>query len=144
MPSSQMTNAVFSLCCHCLSPSPIISLSVSLSLWYALFPVMFNLSWFLLNTRQIECLIIIDRNKLIWITMLFHLGVARNTANIDFLLKSWNNKHYNELKVMVFYLQDPPPLPTLEVGQFKEFSPSFLNSLRCLNLMKTYPATASA
>ena len=37
--------------------------------------------------------------------------------NINFLLRSWNIK--NELKPKYFPLHDPPPLPTLEVGQFK-------------------------
>ncbi len=41
-----------------------------------------------------------------------------STANIDFLLRGLNNKNHNELKPIVFYLHDPPPLPTQEVGQF--------------------------
>jgi len=40
-------------------------------------------------------------------------------ANIGFLLWSWNNKRYNEFKVTVFYLRNPSPFPTQEVGYFR-------------------------
>jgi hypothetical protein len=49
----------------------------------ALFPIMFYLSWFLLNIWQIKFLIIIDLNELIWTTMLFHLEVAHNKMNFS-------------------------------------------------------------
>ncbi len=58
------------------SLSLILSLSVSLSPLFALFPVMFYQSLFCLNTRRIWCPVIIDCNKLIWVTMLFHLRIA--------------------------------------------------------------------
>ncbi len=86
-PSSQMTHAIFLLHRCCLSLSPNLFLSVSLSPFFALFLIMFYLSWFPLNTRPIGCLIIIDRNKLIWTTTLFHLEVAHNKSVFSFLLK---------------------------------------------------------
>jgi hypothetical protein len=38
---------------------------------------------------------------------------------MDFLLRFLINKQYNEQELSIYYLQDPPPLPTKEVGQFK-------------------------
>jgi len=74
----------FSLSAVAVSPSPLNPfLLVSLSLLSALLLDMFYLFWFLLNTRQIKCLIIIDLNKLIWTTMLLHLEVAHNTNGND-------------------------------------------------------------
>ncbi len=78
---SKSTHAIFSnnprsspsLSPPCFSPQPSLSL--------ALFSVMFYLSWFLLNTRQLQCMIIIYLNKLIRTTSLFHLEVAHNTLN---------------------------------------------------------------
>ena len=65
----------------CLSLSLLIlSLSVSPSLLSAAFPRIFYLPPFCLNTWLIQCLIIIDLNKLIWTTMLLHLEVAHNTT----------------------------------------------------------------
>jgi hypothetical protein len=88
MPSSQMTRTIFSLHRFSLPLYPNLSLSVSLSvclsLLSALFPVMFYLPWFPLNTRQFEFCIIIDLNKLIWTTSLFHFEVAHNTISMIF------------------------------------------------------------
>jgi hypothetical protein len=54
------------LSANATSHSPLfLSFCVSLSVIFALFPGMFYLSPFRLNTRLISCLIIIDRNKLI-------------------------------------------------------------------------------
>ncbi len=53
---------------------------------------MFYLSSIRLNTQMIWCWVIIDRNKLIEVTTLFHLGIAYNimiTAKMkecDFLI----------------------------------------------------------
>jgi len=67
----------------CCSPSLLKSLSLSLTLSLShslvLFPIMFYLSWFPLNTRWFPCLIIIDRNKLFGYTLLFHFEVAHNS-----------------------------------------------------------------
>jgi len=79
-PSSPMTHAIFSLHRHCLSPSPLLSLSMSL---YALFSIMFYLAWFSLNTQLIWCLIINHSNKLIWTTSSFHWKAAHNISMIQ-------------------------------------------------------------
>jgi hypothetical protein len=40
------------------------------------------------------------------------VDILMEYLNIDLLSRSWNNKQYNELKPTVFYLHDPPTLPT--------------------------------
>ncbi len=72
-----------------------LSLSLSFSLQFVYFLGMFYLSTFHINTRQIWCLIIIDPNKLIGQTTLFHLGIAYNTCSI--LGKKCLKSSYHEI-----------------------------------------------
>ncbi len=66
-----------SLCCSSSLPN---SLSLCLTL-HASCLIMFYLSWFRINTRWLQCMIIIDLNKLSRTTSLFHLGIAHNIWN---------------------------------------------------------------
>ncbi len=105
---SKPTHTVFSLHRHCPSLSLILSLSVSLSPLLAVFPSMFYLSPLHLNTWLIWCLIMIDRNKLIWTTVLFHLWIA---YNIPVRVCHWSDKWTTQqlctvklLKLLISYV----------------------------------------